>query len=337
MKIAANQIEAFIKNPNKDLFLIYGPDEGLVRERAKLLALQICPNLNDAFQVSQFSCDDLKETPSKLNDEALSQSLLGGKRVIWVYGVADKYGKQIEQFIADYPGGNRIILQAGDLATSSKIRKAAEKNQNIASIPCYHDDERKIGQIIQAGLQKEGFTIDRNTLSFLEENLGEDRSLTRQLIEKLSLYAAGQSEITQEMAEDILSDYANLSLDDLFYAILGHDEVKALRILDKLRNEAVAEIMILRSLQNQFLKFYKVKCQIEAGIAAQTAISSLRPPLFFKYKPKFTSALPQWSVAAVEAYIKRLTDAELDVKSGIADGFSILNMLSITPSLNKVA
>ena len=326
MKLNAQQIESFLKQPSVDIFLLYGPDEGLVRERSTLLAKQVSPNLSDAFQVSQFSCDTLKDTPSQLHDEAYAQSLLGGKKVIWAYDVSDKYAKPISSFLETYPGGNRIILQAGDLNATSKLRKLAEKLPSIASIPCYHDEGRKIGDIIRHTLQKNNMNIDQDAFQLLEQSLGEDRSLTRQTMEKLYLYTMGDTMVTLEAVQDIISDHANLSLDDLFYALLDNDSVQIMRILEKLLSEATAEILILRSLQNQFLRLYKAKGLIEDKTPPQSAISSLRPPIFFKYKSKFLHALSHWSVASIESYLNRLMHAELQIKSGVADGYSILSM-----------
>ena len=61
MKLKANQIEGFIRNPDPAMqaILVYGPDDGLARERATLLAKGAVEDLDDPFLVAQLSGDDI--------------------------------------------------------------------------------------------------------------------------------------------------------------------------------------------------------------------------------------------------------------------------------------
>src|SRR6185312_6016473 len=61
MKLPPQRIAAFLKAPDKEIraALVYGPDAGLVRERAQLLAAAICADLNDAFRVSELDSGTL--------------------------------------------------------------------------------------------------------------------------------------------------------------------------------------------------------------------------------------------------------------------------------------
>ena len=53
-KLAPSRIAAFLQRPDPEIraVLLYGPDEGLVRERAGIVARTICPDLNDPFRVA---------------------------------------------------------------------------------------------------------------------------------------------------------------------------------------------------------------------------------------------------------------------------------------------
>lgn len=329
MKLQPSKINSFLQKPAVEIFLLYGPDHGLVKERGEYLAKQIVPDLSDAFQVSQLHMEDILQTPSKLADEVLAQSLLGGQRVISVRGATDKIVKNLEDLLNIYQGGNRLILQADDLSPSSKLRKLAESSDKIAALPCYHDEKQQIGQLLRQSLTKEGYEIDRDALTYLEQFLGDDRLLTRQIIEKLVLYCYGQKQITFEDVKAVAADHAPLSLDDLFYAITQHHYAKADQLLTRLFDEATAEILILRSLQKSFLRLYKVKSVVEAGISLSEAISKLRPPIFYKYKPLFTKVASEWSIQQIEDYLTKLIDTELQVKSGTVQPQNALRMMMI--------
>ena len=56
MKLTWKQIEPFVKSPDPAarVVLVYGPDDGLMRERAKLMGQTIVADLNDPFKL--FRC-----------------------------------------------------------------------------------------------------------------------------------------------------------------------------------------------------------------------------------------------------------------------------------------
>ena len=51
MKLKFREIEPFVKHPNPAarVILVYGPDAGLIKERAEIMGKTIAPDLNDPF------------------------------------------------------------------------------------------------------------------------------------------------------------------------------------------------------------------------------------------------------------------------------------------------
>ena len=56
MRLAASRIAAFLEHPDRAVraVLLYGPDAGLICERADTLARTVCPDLKDPFRISSF-------------------------------------------------------------------------------------------------------------------------------------------------------------------------------------------------------------------------------------------------------------------------------------------
>ena len=94
MKLASSRISAFLQRPDPEIrtVLVYGPDDGLVRERAGLLARSVCPDLKDPFRVAELAGATLAADPARLADEAAQLSLIGGRRVVRVRGATDALG-----------------------------------------------------------------------------------------------------------------------------------------------------------------------------------------------------------------------------------------------------
>ncbi|MGC2522189.1 MAG: DNA polymerase III subunit delta, partial [Stellaceae bacterium] len=84
MKIAPSRVAAFLQRPDPEIraVLLYGPDAGLVRERADAVARTVCTDLSDPFRVAMLNGAVLAADPARLADEAAQLSLVGGRRVV---------------------------------------------------------------------------------------------------------------------------------------------------------------------------------------------------------------------------------------------------------------
>ncbi len=80
MEFKTAQITAFIKCPDKSrrVFLVYGQDEGLVRERAKSICLTAVDSLDDPFCYVEMTQGQVSEDPARLSDELGAISMMGG-------------------------------------------------------------------------------------------------------------------------------------------------------------------------------------------------------------------------------------------------------------------
>src|SRR5690242_7409171 len=86
MEVKSHQADRFVARPPAGLVaaLVYGPDQGMVRERATALAKRVVSDLNDPFRVSELDEAILDADPARLWDEAAALSMIGGRRVVRV-------------------------------------------------------------------------------------------------------------------------------------------------------------------------------------------------------------------------------------------------------------
>ena len=86
MIIKTQDADRFAANPPKTLraALVFGPDAGLVQERAEKLLKSVAPDLTDPFNVADLSESVLLSDPARLADEAAAISMMGGRRVVRV-------------------------------------------------------------------------------------------------------------------------------------------------------------------------------------------------------------------------------------------------------------
>lgn len=320
MKLKAAQVENFLRAPDAkvQLVLIYGEDEGLVRERAMKLAKTVVEDLKDPFRVVELGIPQLKEDGGRLRDESAAISFGGGRRVIRIRDIGEAQAPIIADFLGDPAGDALIVIEAGSLATKSKLRQAVEKSTNGMALPCYADSGRDIEGLINSIMEEHKLRIDRDATRYLVANLGSDRMISRSELEKLALYALKEGQVTLADAMACVGDSSARHYDDVIQAVSQGNVVNLDAALTRLVEEGLNPVGALRMMISYFQKLHLVKGQVAQGTNADQAMKSLRPPLFFKAADQFRANLNNWAVNNLQRALQILLEAERDCKSGLA-------------------
>ena len=319
MKPASRDLDGFIRKPDPAAraILIYGPDNGLVRERAAIAGRTVVADLNDPFNAVTLPASVLAQDPARLMDEALAFSMLGGARLIRVEDADDTLMLLFKDYLSHPSLQNLVVLEAGNLAKKSTLRALFEKSPHAAAIPCYVDDERALPSLIADMLRAESHAIEQDALVWLARNIAGDRQRIRTEIEKIATYmgpAEDKRKITLEDAQACCGEAGTESLDELVRAVAGSQTALAMAYYAKLLQEGTSPVAILRVLQAHFRKLHLAAARMEQGMPADRAAAMVSPPLFFKNLDAFTTQLRQWSPAQIEKMLQRLTALEAQTK-----------------------
>src|SRR6187455_3073641 len=114
--LRGKDIDTFLARPDpgRPVILLYGPDAGLVRERADALMASAVDDPNDPFSLVRLDGDELAAEPSRLVDEAMTVPLFGGRRAIRVRAGSRSFAAGIDT-LADMPLKDcRIVIEAGE-------------------------------------------------------------------------------------------------------------------------------------------------------------------------------------------------------------------------------
>lgn len=316
MKLTWKQIEPFVKAPDAKarVILVYGPDNGLMRERAQVMGKTVVEDLNDPFNAVTLNADQLIEDPARLADEASAMSMMGGGRLIRIEDGADKLAPLIKDYLQEPSAQNLVIIEAGELGPRSALRGLCEKAKNAAAVPCYVEDERGIAGLIRQTMQDEGYTIPGDAVGWLAAAITGDRARARREIEKLILYMGDEKQITIDHVQACCGEAGAQSLDKLVYSVGGGSPETALKAYTTLLDEGVPAIAILRALQNHFRKLHVTKARVMEGSALPDAMKMLSPPIFFKVEDAFKSQINRWSLPALDNILGRLAQLEAQTK-----------------------
>ncbi len=319
MKLQTRQIDAFLKSPDKAAraVLIYGPDQGLVKERAKILGLKIVPDLNDPFNAAHLTGELIEADAARFFDEVNAQSLRGGTRLIRVTDVDHKFAVHLKDWLKSDPAdGALVVIEGGALGPRDALRKYCEEAPNAAALPCYVPDERDMMVFIRDQIKEQGKAIDGDAVSWLSQALKGDRATAKMELEKLCLYVGTtQNMITLRDAQASCGENGDQGLDDLVEATFGRNPLKSMTSLHRLLDEGTDIIVIERSLQNHIRRLHQVKIDIEEnGQSIESAMKKLQPPVFFKQEDRFKSQVNKFSGPYLRRLLARLSEIEAETK-----------------------
>src|ERR1700749_867476 len=153
--LRGKEIDAYLARPDpgRPIILLYGPDAGLVRERADALLASAVDDPNDPFSLVKLDGDELSSEPSRLVDEAMTIPLFGGRRAIRVRAGCRDFAGGIDARAEMTLKDCRIVIEAGELRPESPLRKACERARAAVAIGCYPDGERDLAKLIDAEMR----------------------------------------------------------------------------------------------------------------------------------------------------------------------------------------
>lgn len=312
----AHEVEAWIARPEPGVrvVLIYGPDRGLVSERAAAFAKRTGLALDDAFAVIRYDASDLEHDPGRLLDEARMVSMFGGERLIWVRnaGAHKGFAEAVKDLLARPSRDAITLIEAGDLKKAAPLRDLVERADAGMALPCYVDEDRSIEAVIDAELGKAGKSIAPDARHALRRRLGGDRLATRGEIEKLILYCGDNPAIE---LDDVLASSGDVSastVDQAIDAALDGSLAELDRALQRSQESGAHAQTILGAAMRQFQSLAVLRRNVDIGGAQPSAaVAGARPPIFFTRRKLVETALGAWSAPSIARALARLQESIL--------------------------
>ncbi|MDJ1158707.1 DNA polymerase III subunit delta [Chelatococcus sp. SYSU_G07232] len=319
--VKAGEVDAVLRRRDARIvvYLLYGPDTGLVGERAKALAEGAVEDPADPFQLVKLDGDAVAADPLRLADEANTVPLFGGRRAIWIKPTSRNLVPALSPLIAAPPRDAIVVIEAGELQRSSPLRTLCEKSPVALALPCYADEARDIAGLVDETMRAAGLAIGREAREMLVGLLGADRIATRNELAKLALYAHGRREVTAEDVETVVGDVSRLAID----AVVDSTFLGDLAALDRAFGRFCAEGMdagvLLGSALRHALTLARARSGIDRGASPQAAVEGLRT-LHFKRKSAVERQLRLWTSEALRQAVVNLGEAVTATRRNAALG-----------------
>ncbi len=296
-------------------YLVYGPDAGLVAERAETIAAASA-DPSDPFSLLRFDAGQIASDPSRLADEAYAVSMFGGRRAILIRdaGSRQQIAGLVGPLLKNPPPETVVVLEAGDLRKTNPLRSLFERDKTAYAIPCYADDDAAVGRLVDEEAKAAGLTVAPDARAMLVSQLGGDRLISRSEIVKLCLYALGKGRITADDVALLVGDSATIAFDDVIDAAAVGD----LPGLSAAIARAEADGMDPGTLALMALRHFQLlddaRAAVDGGRRPADVVDGLRPPVFYKRKDRMAVALGLWTAPRLERALALLGDVVRDAR-----------------------
>ena len=291
---------------NKKAMVFYGPNIGKIDD-CIMSVISSKKKEDKKIDILYKYSDDLKpgEIRNIINQNS-SLDLFGNMTVIILRLFNEKLSKEIIDSLKDIKNNElKIIIRVEKLGVKSLLRKYFEKTDNLIIVPCYEESAYEKQKLIKDFFKKESIPVTESFITTLSEHLSNDRVEIREELNKIQFLAYEEDEKVKEINIFYDSVYSD-ELEFINSLVSGRVDTYLSKKFDSLSLIRSEQIRCASILLEHFYKLLKVKFLLNTGVSIYEAQSSLRPPIFYKYKNDFEKQLSIWTLKNIEVIIKRL-------------------------------
>lgn len=317
MKLSPREAPGYFAkpDPSKTGLLIYGSDAMRVAlRRQEVIKALIGPEGEEEMRLSRIPGAELRKDPAMLLDAIKAQSFFPGPRVAFVEDVTDTLAATVTAALEDWQDGDaQVVITAGQLKASSKLRKLFEGHKNAFAVGIYDDPPSR--QEIEATLAKAGLSnISNDAMTDLNALARElDPGDFRQTMEKLGLYKLGDtSPVTSEDVLACAPVSTEAALDDILNIVAEGRSSEIGPMMNKLTAQGTQAVgLIIQAMRH----FRALHAAASHPGGASAGIASMRPPIFGPRRDRMQRQAQQWGVGRLETALTALTDTDLQLRS----------------------
>ncbi len=296
--------------------LIFGPERGLVRERAAEILKVYADRVADPFCYARLDEDGADE--ATVVNELSAQSLTGDKRLVHMQLQSEtKAFKDLAQVVEQHLDGTLnpdtvLLIEAPNLRKDNALRSLCEKQAQAAAMPCYEDRAQDSAQLVRERLGQEQIQIEPEALQLFLAECPPNRDLVKQEVEKLALYAGQGGRITAADVQTLtVADGDSDAFGAVFMALSG-DVKTTFRQMDQALASGMPPAILTRILGQHIAKLRRAQADIAGGKSPKDAAKAQR--IFWKQEQDFLKQLRIWPAAQLRALSQQTVDTDVAVK-----------------------
>lgn len=317
MKLSPRDAPAYFARPDpgKAGLLIYGADAMRVAlRRQEVIAALLGPGGEEEMRLTRLSGNDLRRDPAALGDAIRAQGFFPGLRVVFLEEANEAHVAPLSAALSDWQDQDaRLVVTAGSLRATSKLRKLFESHPNAFAAAIYDDPPSRAE--VEAILAKAGLgAVSGEAMRDLSDLAAAlDPGDFRQNVEKLALYKLGDA--TPVTSDDIAACgpvSTEAALDDVLNLVAEARSGEIGPVMKRLRAQGVQPVTLCMAAGRHFRALYTVASDPDGPAQG---LSRMRPPIFGPRRDRMLRQAKRWRADRLQTALSVLTDADLRLRS----------------------
>jgi DNA polymerase-3 subunit delta len=306
--IPARQADHFLKtfDARAQAILVFGPDAGLVSERARAAAQRLADASTPPGEILRIEDTDLESDPDRLAVELLTLAMFGGRKVVRTTASRRVTAQALRPLLEPGAIAGALVVEAGNLKPDDPLRALFERSDWAAAMACYADDQQSLDAVVRQALAAARLDIAPDARQLLVSRLGADRALSRGEIEKLVLYGRGKTRIEVDDVNAVVGEASELTLEKVVFAAASGDAGQALFECDRALAAGENAQTIVSASQRHFQRLHRLRAATDAGRSLEDAFRQLKPPVYFKQKTRLEVQWRMWNRERLDEALSRI-------------------------------
>lgn len=303
-----------------NFFLFYGENEGLKKEIIE-------SNFKNNYPKKTFYYDESEVLNNKSNffEEILSKSFFENEKLIIISRSTDKITSIIEEILEKKIDDLVLILNSGSLEKRSKLRLLFEKNKKIICTAFYEDNNQTLSSLASQFFRNNKIQISQQSINLIINRCRGDRQNLKNELNKIESFIKNKKRIEISEILQLTNLAENYSVTELVDNCLAKNKNKTLNILNENNYNLEDCIIVIRTMLAKSKRLLKLFQEIKISNNIDSAISSIKPPIFWKDKQIVKDQINKWSHKKIELLIFRINEIELLIKKNSSISLSVLS------------
>lgn len=314
MKVYADQFSRHLQGELHHAYWISGDEPLQLRELADALRTQ--------SRAAGFTERDVYEVDRQFDWRTLhaassSMSLFADKKLIELRLRHGKLDEPARKHLTEYllaPAPDTLLLMTGPKLDSaaSKTQWFKKIEQNMVIVQVYPVEPDKLNAWISRRLANFELRADADGVQLLADRVEGNMLAADQEIEKLSLlYGQGRQLDIQDIARSV-ADNSRFNVFSLIDACLAGNPAKAVRTLQRIREEGAETLMIVAMLAREIRQLQAMALQVEKGTSIAAVMQSAR--VWKNRQSLVAKALQRNNSQSFQSMLCQLRDVDMAVK-----------------------
>ena len=298
-----------LKSLNLKIHLIYGNNEGIKEDIIKNSYIK-----NFTGEILKYDEQEILNSKDEFLSSLFTKSLFENEKLVIISRATEKLFAIINIILEGEFLETKIIIKSTNLEKKSKLRNLFEKEKQLICTPVYEDDSRSLNFIINNFLKEHKFNLSQEIKNILIERSKGDRINLKNELSKLKNLQISKTKLNIEDVLKLSNLAENYSVFELSDNYLAKNSKKVSNILNENNYSSDDCILIIRTILSKAKRLLKLKNQIDNNTNIDQAISSFKPPVFWKEKDILKKQAQSWSTNEVKEMIFKINDLEALIK-----------------------